>query len=64
MKKPYVKLASKPKKFKSDSTKSLLRSQSELKKVLIKARKSNTQKADNKISNIHSLKHQNEPSSF
>ena len=63
MKKSYLKLASKPNNFKSDSIKSLLRSQSE-QKLLIKARKSNTQKADNKISNIHSLKHQDELGSW
>ena len=64
MKESYIKLASKPKNFKSDSTKSLLKSQSELKKVLIKARKSNTHKADNKISNIHNLKHEDELGSW
>ena len=64
MKKSYLKLASKPNNFKSDSIKSLLRAQSELKKILIKARNSNTQKPDNKISNIHNLKHKDELGSW
>ena len=64
MKEPYIKLAPKPKSLKSDSIKSLLRAQSELKKFLIKARKSNKQKADNKIINIQSLKHKDELGSW